>query len=81
MAYYLNNEREKDARNAYRIYQDYLQSLKDTFPSSAFALGTAEWYQNPSDRRCPHDAWLESLPPMSRDYVLQPFQAEVHLAD
>jgi len=38
MAYYLNNEREKDVFNAYRNYQVYLQSLKSTFPPSTFTL-------------------------------------------
>lgn len=31
------------------------------FPPGAFALGTAEWYQNASDLRCPHDAWLDNV--------------------
>jgi len=61
MAYYLSNERNKDVREAYRRYQEYLRQNKDEFPPSAFALATAEWYQNPNDHRCPHDGWLENL--------------------
>lgn len=61
MAYYLSNERNRDVAEAYRQYQDYLRQHEREFPPSAFALATAEWYQNPSDHRCPHDGWLENL--------------------
>src|SRR5882724_9085038 len=61
MAYYLSNERNKDVREAYLRYQEYLRRHKHEFPPSAFALATAEWYQNSSDHRCPHDGWLENL--------------------
>lgn len=61
MAYYLSNERNKDVVEAYRRYQQYLRQREQEFPPSAFALATAEWYQNPDDHRCPHDAWLENL--------------------
>jgi hypothetical protein len=52
--------RDDDVVNAFRRYQDYLQSLRDTFPPSAFALATSDWYFNFNDHRCPHDAWLET---------------------
>jgi hypothetical protein len=61
MAYYLSNERNKDVREAYRRYQEYLRQHEHEFPPGAFALATAEWYQNPTDHRCPHDGWLENL--------------------
>ena len=61
MAYYLSNERNKDVRKAYRRYQEYLRQHEHEFPPGAFALATAEWYQNPTDHRCPHDGWLENL--------------------
>ena len=61
MAYYLDKEREADAVGAYRRYQEYLREQRDTLPPTAFELGTAEWYQNPKDHRCPHDAWLEDI--------------------
>jgi hypothetical protein len=25
------------------------------------SFATADWYSNPSDHRCPHDAWLDAL--------------------
>lgn len=59
MAYYLSAERNRDIVESYRRYQRYLQQHKEGFPRGAFALGTAEWYQNANDHRCPHDSQLE----------------------
>jgi hypothetical protein len=53
--------RDADILGAFRRYKDYLQSLRDVFPPSAFALATSDWYFNFTDHRCPHDAWLETL--------------------
>jgi hypothetical protein len=61
MAYYLGKERDKDIVGSYRRYQQYLHENQAKLAPGAFALGTAEWYQNPRDHRCPHDGWLESL--------------------
>ncbi len=60
MAYYLSNERNSGVVEAYRRYLQYLRDNEAQFPRRAFALATAEWYQNPNDHRCPHDAWLEN---------------------
>jgi hypothetical protein len=60
MAYYLSRERDEDVAAAYKRYQAYLQLHRHSFPPGAFALGTALWYQNTSDHRCPHDGSLES---------------------
>src|SRR5215831_5118719 len=61
MAYFLSKERNRDVLEAYRRYQEYLRQHEREFPPSAFALATAEWYQNARDHRCPHDGWLENL--------------------
>lgn len=61
MAYYLTKERDQDVVSAYRRYQEYLREHERDFPPGAFALATAEWYQNPNDHRCPHDGWLENV--------------------
>jgi hypothetical protein len=53
--------RDIDVHGAFRRYQEYLESVRDVFPPSAFALATSDWYFNPNDHRCPHDAWFESL--------------------
>jgi hypothetical protein len=54
------NRRDEDPVEAFSRYTDYLRAKSDIFPHSAFALATANWYFDPRDHRCPHDAWLES---------------------
>ena len=44
---------------AFARYQEYLQSVRGSFPPHAFALATGGWYFNNTDHRAPHDAWLE----------------------
>ena len=61
VAYYLSKERNEDVAGAYRRYQQYLRVREHQFPPGAFALGTAMWWQNASDHRCPHDSGLESI--------------------
>lgn len=61
MAHFLSKERDADVMEAYRRYQQYLNERRQDFPPSAFKLATAEWYYDPSDHRCPHDGWLESV--------------------
>jgi hypothetical protein len=55
------DRREENAIEAFRRYADYLRSKSDIFPPSAFSLATSDWYFDPCDHRCPHDAWLESV--------------------
>jgi hypothetical protein len=45
----------------FAAYRRYLESHRDQFPVSAFALATSGWYFDFSDHRCPHDAWLEAV--------------------
>ena len=61
MAFYLAQERDKDVVSAYIRYQEYLRQHEHRFPPGAYALGTAEWYQDPNDHRCPHDGWLNQI--------------------
>ena len=44
-----------------KVYREYLQSVKDRLPVSAFEFATAAWHYDYSDHRCPHDSWVESL--------------------
>ena len=44
-----------------RAYTEYLQSVKERLPLSAFEFATAAWHYDYSDHRCPHDSWVESL--------------------
>src|SRR5215813_5055013 len=53
--------RDDDVGLAFRRYREYLQSVSDIFPASAYTLATSDWYFSFSDHRCPHDAWLDSL--------------------
>src|SRR6185503_7437723 len=60
MPYVLGKQRDEDVVAAFRSYRDYLSENASHFPPSAYALATSEWYFNPHDHRCPHDAWLET---------------------
>lgn len=42
-------------------YREYLQSLRDKLPPSAYEFAVAEWHYNPEAHECPHDSWVESL--------------------
>jgi hypothetical protein len=53
--------RHEDVVGAFRHYRDYLESARDRFPPSAYALVSSDWYFDFTDHRCPHDAWLETL--------------------
>jgi hypothetical protein len=60
MAFILAEQRDADVDAAFESYHRYLRDNKARFPPSAYALATADWYFAFSDRRCPHDAWLEA---------------------
>ena len=42
-------------------YRKYLAENRTNFPPGALELAASEWYYDPKDRRCPHDAWLDSV--------------------
>jgi hypothetical protein len=46
--------------SAWDGYEAYLAAHRDRIPPSAYAFATAPWHYDFRDRRCPHDAWLES---------------------
>jgi hypothetical protein len=52
--------RDDHVEESFQLYQNYLQSVQQAFPISAYKIATSEWFYNFNDRRCPHDAWLES---------------------
>lgn len=60
MAYVLAKQRDADVVAAFREYRSYLSENAARFPPSAYELATSEWYFDFGDRRCPHDAWLQS---------------------
>jgi len=57
----LNAQRSKDCLAAFRRYAKYLESVQDKFPNSAYQLGTADWYFDSGNPKCPHDGHLVSV--------------------
>ena len=47
--------------SAFERYREYLSAHAAGFPSGALALASSDWYFDPRDHRCPHDAWLEGI--------------------
>jgi hypothetical protein len=42
-------------------YRAYLERVAARFPPGAYAFATASWHYDPSDHKCPHDAWVDSV--------------------
>lgn len=65
MVFILANDGRDDnhpaAERAFERYESYLTQNKAVFPPRAYALATSDWFYNPRDHRCPHDARLEWL--------------------
>lgn len=51
----------KEITQLRKAYDEYLSIIKPRIPPSAFEFASAPWHYDPSDHRCPHDAWLEYL--------------------
>jgi hypothetical protein len=54
---------EADGRteDGFRGYRNYLETVRNVFPASAYKIARSDWYFDSRDRRCPHDAWLETF--------------------
>lgn len=62
MSFILSAQREPETvASAFERYRDYLNAHAPAFPSGALALASSNWYFDPCDHRCPHDAWLEGI--------------------
>jgi hypothetical protein len=64
MKFFANVSRATEVSNLLeqsRAYREYLQSVKERLPLSAFEFATAAWHYDYGDHRCPHDSWVESL--------------------
>jgi len=59
MAFLLGGGGRGGAR--FEAYAEYLESIRDRLPESAYAFAAAPWHYDFSDPRCPHDSWVESL--------------------
>jgi len=61
---FLNYGREDgplELRRKFDAYFDYVENNKQLMPTEAYQFVTADWHYDPTDPRCPHDSWLESL--------------------
>jgi hypothetical protein len=61
VSFILSAQRNADVARAFERYRTYLQGVRHSLPESVFALASSDWYFSPHERRCPHDAWLESV--------------------
>lgn len=64
MAFILSEQLDADDSKPdwlFERYQEYVRLNQHTFPPSAFALATSEWFFGSDDHRAPHDAWLDSM--------------------
>ena len=62
MSFILAAQREPETVvSAFERYRDYLSAHATAFPCSALSLASSDWYFDPRDHRCPHDAWLEGI--------------------
>ena len=65
MAYILNKDRPLNSyeewQSGWSKYCDYLETVKDELPPSAYGFASAPWHYDFSDHRAPHDGWLEEL--------------------
>src|SRR5260370_25625875 len=46
---------------AFQDYRNFLLSVKDRLPPSAYEFAAAPWHYDHEDHRCPRDCWVESL--------------------
>jgi hypothetical protein len=49
------------SKSRFTTYRNYLQSIREKLPTSAYEFAVAEWHYNPGAHECPHDAWVEAL--------------------
>lgn len=77
MTFILTNDLPEEARDdlalldsRFTAYQEYLQSIEDKLPRSAYEFAVAEWHYHSEAHQCPHDAWVESLT------VAEPFSGD-----
>lgn len=59
----LLNDRPDNSNEAWqaasKAYRNYLDSIRDRLPLTAYEFATAPWHFNPDSHRDVHDSWLE----------------------
>jgi len=61
-----------EQRARYNAYRWYVESSRKLLPALALEFALADWHYDPSDHRCPHDAWVECLS------IIEPATGERH---
>lgn len=67
MAFILSSDSQDNSdspelfKSRFDAYRDYLLSIRERLPSSAYEFATAEWHYDPQASQCPHDAWVNKL--------------------
>ena len=52
--------RDDDVAGCFRRYRAYIARVAPLLPPGASSLLMSDWYFDFTDRRCPHDSWLET---------------------
>ncbi len=58
---YNRHPTHEECVDAFKRYNQYLESIKQALPPGASTFALAAWHYDMSDSRCPHDAWVEHL--------------------
>lgn len=56
-----NRNTPEQVARALSEYAQYLLSIRNNLPLSAYEFASAPWHYDRTDPRCPHDSWLESM--------------------
>lgn len=61
-------------------YREYLESIRDGLPRSAYEFASAPWHYDYNDHRCPHDSWVESIEIRERSSGARHEKREIEIA-
>ena len=54
-------ENPQEIAKAFQDYRNFLLSIRERIPASAYEFAAAPWHYDHEDHRCPHDSWVESV--------------------
>lgn len=68
MAFLLSEDFSEDAQHDPKVlaarftaYRNYLLSIREELPASAYKFAIADWHYDPQAPQCPHDSWVQRL--------------------
>ena len=70
----------KEVDRALANYREYLESIRDGLPRSAYEFASATWHYNYNDHRCPHDSWVESIEILEPSSGIRHKEREIEIA-